>query len=178
LINEIWKDAVGYEGIYEISNTGKVRTKEDKTTFTKRHGIRRWSQRTLKQKVSKDKTCRVSLWKDGKEKTWLVHRLVAFAYLPLVVDKDCVNHMDGNRMNNAVTNLEWCNHTENNNHAFDNKLIKTASEIMLINKETKEEHVFRSMARAGKFLNRNPGTISLYLQKRKKEIDGYEIKLK
>lgn len=62
-----WKDVVGYEGIYEVSDTGEVRTKEGKTTYTERHGVRRWKQRTLKQKVSKDNTCRVSLWKGGKE---------------------------------------------------------------------------------------------------------------
>lgn len=118
-MKEIWKDIVGYEGIYEVSNTGKVRTHKDKTTLSDRHGIRKWKQRELKQKVSKDNSCRVSLWKNKKEQTWLVHRLVALSFIPKIPGKEYINHIDGSRLNNTVENLEWCNHKENNNHAFD-----------------------------------------------------------
>src|SRR5690606_13076082 len=103
-----WKDVPGYEGIYEVSRSGQIRTKEGKTTFSKLHGKRVWRQRILKQKVSKDKCCRVSLWKGGKERTWLVHRLVAKAFIPRVEGKNYINHIDGNRLNNHADNLEWC----------------------------------------------------------------------
>jgi hypothetical protein len=96
----IWKDVVAYVGIYEVSNNGQVRTKEGKTTYTKRHGIRNWKQRVLKQRSGKDNSCRVNLWKDGTEKTFLVHRLVAKSFIPKVIDKDFINHKDGNRLNN------------------------------------------------------------------------------
>lgn len=171
-----WKDVVGYEGSYEVSNNGLVRTKEGKTTYTKHHGNRVWKQRELKQKFSnKDKYYRVDLWKDGKPRTFLVHRLVAEAFIPKVEGKDYVNHIDGKI--NDVSNLEWCNHDENNNHAFDNKLIATAHEIKLINKETKEEFVFRSKSKASLFLNRNVGYISGLLKKNRYEADGYIIKI-
>lgn len=175
MINEIWKDVVGYEGIYEVSNDGNVRTHQNKTTYTERHGVRKWKQRTLKQKVSKDGNHRVSLWNSGKEKTWLVHRLVAFAFIKKVDGKDYVNHIDGSRLNNAAENLEWCNHKENNNHAFDTGLIRTARKITLINKETNEIFHFRSMAKAGEFLNRNHGAISSKIKKGITEVDGYKI---
>ena len=173
--NIIWKEVVGYEGIYEVSNNGEVRTKEGKTTFTKRHGVRKWKQRILKQKIDKENSCRVSLWKDGKEKTWLVHRLVALAFIPMIESKNYINHKDGNRLNNHVYNLEWCNHTENNNHAFDNDLISTGQSIKLVNVKTNEEHVFRSKAKASLFIGKSHGYISAILKKGLKEVNGYKI---
>lgn len=171
---EIWKDVVGYEGIYEVSNLGEIRTHKNKTSFSKRYGVeRKWKQRVLKQKVSKDKCCRVNLWKDGKEKTWLVHRLVAFAFLPLEESKNYVNHKDGNRLNNNIENLEWCDHAENNNHAFDNRLIKTGQEIILLNKVTKETHYFRSKTKASEFLGKYHGFISDQIKKGVNEYNDY-----
>lgn len=67
--NEIWKDVVGYEGIYEVSNYGRVRTHKDKTTYTQRHGIRHWKQRILKEKSRTNRDVRISLWKMVEVKT-------------------------------------------------------------------------------------------------------------
>ena len=172
-----WRDVVGYEGIYEVSDTGLVRTHKNKTTHSNLHGHRNWKQRVLKQKVSKDHNHRVSLYKNKQEKTWLVHRLVAIAFLPKITGKDYVNHIDGNRYNNSVSNLEWCNHTENNNHAFDNGLIATGKSIELVDKNTGEISHFRSMAKAGVFLGRNAGYISSLLCRGKTETDTHFIKL-
>ena len=119
-----WRDIPGYEGIYQASSDGQIRTVDGKVTHSVRHGKRVWKGRVLKQKISKDKSCRVELYKNKKSKTWLVHRLVAITFIPKVYGKDYINHIDGNRLNNSVNNLEWCNYTENNNHAFDNDLMK------------------------------------------------------
>lgn len=170
-----WRDVSGYEGIYEVSNCGQVRTHKNKTTHSDMHGIRRWKQRVLKQKVSKDNTCRVCLYKNKKERTWLVHRLVAKAFIPKVEGKRFINHLDGNRLNNSVENLEWCNHTENNNHAFDNGLIRTAEKVILLNKKTHEPLYFRSKSKASEYLGKNSGYISAELKKGKKEADDYLI---
>lgn len=170
-----WRDVVGYEGIYEVSSAGEVRTKEGKTTYTKKHGVRRWKQRVLKQKTSKDDTCRVSLWKDGKERTWLVHRLVAKAFLPKVQEKKYINHIDGSRLNNHVSNLEWCDHKENNNHAFNNDLIQTGKKIVLVHKETKKAHYFRSRAKADEFLGKYAGYLSAKLVKGDSDLENYLI---
>lgn len=174
-VSEVWKDVVGYEGIYEVSNTGYVRSKEGKTTYTKRKVVRKWQQRELRLKVSKDNTCRVSLWKEGKERTWLVHRLVALAFIPSEEGREYINHMDGNRLNNHVDNLEWCNHTENNNHAFDTGLISTGVKVTLTCKESGKVRSFRSMSKASQFLGLNKGYVSGLLLKGVTEYKNYLI---
>lgn len=170
-----WVDVVGYEGIYEVSRCGNIRTKEGKTTYSKLHGKRKWKQRILKQKVSKDNTCRVSLWKDGKERTWLVHRVVAKAYIPMVKGKDYINHIDGNRQNNCVENLEWCNHKENNNHAFDTGLMTSNKRIVLVSKDENKVYYFRSLAKASLFLGKNEGYLSGMFGREKYELENYYV---
>lgn len=170
-----WKEVVGYEGIYEVSDTGEVRTAKGKKTHSVLHGERVWKQRILKQKVSKDNACRVCLYKDKREKTWLVHRLVAKAFIPKPSGKDFINHIDGNRLNNNVSNLEWCDYLENNNHAFDNDLISTGKKIVLVDKVTKETHFFRSLAKADEFLNVYPGFLSRRFIDGNTDLDNYWV---
>lgn len=160
-MEEIWKDVVGYENIYEVSSFGNVRTHENKTTWTERHGLRHWKQKYLKNKTPNGRDVRVSLWKDGKVKDWLVHRLVAYAFIPNEDEtKNSINHIDGNPKNNHVENLEWCNHYENNNHAFDNGLITTSNKTTLLRLSDNETFEFRSMSKADLFLKRCNGYVS------------------
>lgn len=107
-----------------------------------------------------------------KTKSFLVHRLVAFAFIPEIEGKISINHKDGNPKNNHVDNLEWCNHLENNRHAFENNLIGTQKETTLINHTTKEKHSFRSMAQASFFLGRNQGYIHDCLRKNNRITDA------
>lgn len=172
--NEIWKDVVGYEGIYEVSNYGRVRTHKDKTTYTQRHGIRHWKQRILKEKSRTNRDVRISLWKNGRSKDYLVHRLVAEAFIQNPDKKPTINHIDGNPRNNHVDNLEWATYYENNNHAFDNKLISTSHAVTLVNQETGEKQYFRSLSKASEYLGFCSGYISNRLKQGKK-IKGYDI---
>lgn len=163
-MNEIWKDVVGYEGIYEVSNKGRVRTHKDKVSWSKRYQKwRHWKQRYLKDKTPNGRDVRVALWKDGKPNYYLVHRLVAYAFIPKIEGMNSINHIDGNPKNNSVENLEWCNHERNNNHAFDNGLINTSTKITLLRIEDNKTFNFRSMAKASLFLGRNKGYVSKYL---------------
>lgn len=168
-MTEIWRDVVGYESIYEVSDFGRIRTHENKTTFTKRHGVRKWKQRYLKDKTPNGRDVRVTLWKNGKPKDFLVHRLVGFAFIPLVEGKECINHIDGKPKNNNVNNLEWCTYKENTNHAFENGLNNTNMAVKLTN-HLGIEYEFISMARACKFLGRCHGYISDKLKKGHKEL--------
>ncbi|MDT0722590.1 NUMOD4 motif-containing HNH endonuclease [Staphylococcus haemolyticus] len=163
-MTEIWKDVVGYEGIYEVSNKGRVRTHKDKISWSKRYKKwRYWKQRYLKDKTPNGRDVRVTLWKDGKPNYYLVHRLVAYAFIPKIEGKNCINHIDGNPKNNNVENLEWCNHLENNRHAFETGLMTANMKVKLIN-HLGIEYEFISMSRASKFLGRNHGYVSRQLK--------------
>ena len=170
-----WKDVVGYEGIYEVSDTGLIRSHEDKTTFTKKHGKRKWQQRILKDKTPKGRDSRVSLWKNGESKDFLVHRLVASAFIPKIEGKESINHIDGNPKNNHVSNLEWCDHTGNNNHAFDNHLMTSNDKVILMDKKTEEAIYFRSKAKASEFLGKNKGYLSGRIMSGRYELDRYWV---
>ena len=79
--------------------------------------------RVLKPKIAKTGYQEISIYIDGKPKTWLVHRLVATCYIPNPMNKPFVNHKDGVKTNNCVENLEWVTHQENMEHAKNNRLV-------------------------------------------------------
>ena len=169
-MEEIWKDIPGYEGVYQASNLGRIRTAEGKTTYTKFHGQRKWTQRVLKPKACRDfNACgyRVSLWKDGKHKDFLVARLVCTTWHENLIDtKMTVNHKDGNRLNNHIDNLEWLSLGDNIRHGFEHGLYKQDKTI-LTSVSTGEKFEFRSKSEASKFLRRNPGYLNCLVQNKR-----------
>lgn len=171
---EVWKDVVGYEGIYEVSNIGRVRTVEGKTTHSNLHGVRKWKSRILKEKNPKGRDVRVSLWKDKKDTSFLVHQLVAKAFIENPMDYKSINHLDGDPRNNKVENLEWCDHFINNNHAFDNDLMNCNKRVILRDRSTGDLFEFRSLSKASEFLGKNTRYISGILKK-EKSIPGYDL---
>lgn len=114
------------------------------------------------------------MWKNGKGKDYLAHRLVAEAFIPNPDNKPTVNHIDGNPRNNYVENLEWATYRENNNHAFDNHLMTTAHPVTLVNQVSGEKMYFRSLAKASEYIGFSAGYISNSLKQGKK-IKGYDI---
>lgn len=114
---EIWKPVVGYEGLYEVSNTGKIRSLERITTVGRR-GI----GKELRQYLLPCGYLDVSLSSHGKIKHKRVHRLVADAFCERSDGQDEVNHIDGDKQNNVACNLEWCTKSENMIHAYQNGL--------------------------------------------------------
>lgn len=112
-MEEVWKDVVGYEGLYKVSNTGKV--------YSYFYTLRGIKNRLLKGFVKKSGYTVVSLSKDKKFKTCSVHRLVAQAFIINHSNKPDVNHIDNNRSNNCVSNLEWCTNEENRKHCVVQK---------------------------------------------------------
>lgn len=101
---EIWKDIEGYEGMYQISNLGRVKSLKMK----KEH-----NEYLLKPFKSKNGYLRVSLSKSNKFKQPLIHRLVAIHFLDNPNNYPEVNHKDENKLNNCVDNLEWCDRKYN-----------------------------------------------------------------
>lgn len=109
---EIWKDIAGYEGKYQVSNLGRVRSLQYHNT----KGIRRIGY--LKTAVDNKGYLRCALSKNNKLTTFKVHRLVASAFISNEENLPQINHKDGNKLNNHVKNLEWCNNSQNQLHAY------------------------------------------------------------
>lgn len=112
-MKEIWKDVNEYEGIYQVSNLGNVKSLPHIVSCGRGQTLTK--EKTLKFRNSYGYN-RVHLMKDKKEKNLYVHRLVAEAFIPNPYNLPVVNHIDENRSNNHVENLEWCTHKENVNH--------------------------------------------------------------
>lgn len=123
---EIWKDVTGFEEYYLVSNHGRIKSKDrhvntcgkNKKIFTKR----KIKGKILKLSIDSAGYKRVDLKNavTGIRKNALVHRLVALEFIKNKNNKPCVNHIDGNKINNHFLNLEWCTHKENMHHAFKN----------------------------------------------------------
>lgn len=110
-----WKDIVGYENEYQINQFGEIRTLKDSSKL-KKYDV-------LKPQISKrNGYVYQMLYKNGKEKLLRVHRLVAMVFLPNPNNLPQVNHKDGNKQNNSVDNLEWCEQSDNMKHAYKNGL--------------------------------------------------------
>ena len=176
-MEEIWKDIPNYNG-YQVSNLGKVRT-HNKITHTKIHGDRHWEDRILKYKGETYKTgYRVDLWKNGKPQSMLVARLVAFTFYNEDINNHqlTVDHLDGNRFNNCLSNLELVPLKENISRAFSNGLMP-CKKIKLTNKNNNYDKVFRSMAEASRVMNRSNSYISSKIKKNIFEDNNFKWEL-
>ena len=127
--NEIWKDVKGYEGLYQVSDMGRVKSLE--RTVTRKNGRKQTiRERILKPRTNQDGYLQVTLYNNGnKIKRFLVHRLVCEAFHENTENKPCVNHIDEDKTNNTASNLEWCTYEENNNHGSRNARMAKALSI-------------------------------------------------
>lgn len=115
-MEEIWKDVIGYEGLYQVSNFGRVKSLGNGGSKNSKFS----SERILKQ-LNRNGYFGVCFCKDGKKKIYLVHRLVATAFLPNPDNLPQVNHKDQCKTNNVCSNLEWCDCKYNINYGTHNK---------------------------------------------------------
>lgn len=170
---EIWKDIPEYEGYYQASNLGNIKSLKFQCNFT---GKKYHREKILKQKIDKWKNKRVELWKNGEHKTWLVHRLIGLTFLGKPKEKMTINHKDGNRLNNNIENLEWLTLKDNILHGFKNDLYPQ-KHILLTNKITGETFEIRSMSEAARTIGKNERYISECIQRGKTENNFYKWEL-
>ena len=128
MLVETWKDIPEFRGSYQVSDMGRVRSVDRVVTF-KDGRKRKFKGKVLKPHLSNRGYERLSLSNDGRYNTETVHRLVLETFEPHVNMNDLeVNHMDGNKLNNHLTNLEWVTRYDNMSHAHDTGLINNIGE--------------------------------------------------
>ena len=189
---EEWKDVVGYEGLYQVSNTGKVRSIDRMLTY--RNGVVVFAKGkelyfTATKPTKRHPNIRysVQLWKDNRARLFSVHRLVAIAFIPNPEGKPTVNHIDGNPMNNNVENLEWATYSENEKHAYRMGLVKpnpcmfpkNSTKVRAYNPDTKDEIICGSASELARILGVNHTRTSycakLSREGRKTKVKGYFV---
>lgn len=131
-VDEIWMPIVGYEGLYEVSNLGNVKT------LARKHRYGMKTDRILIPAVGTSGYYHVALTKDGVMKTIRVHRIVALSFIPNPEGLEFVNHKDCVKTNNVVDNLEWCDRSHNMTHAYDNNRMKMDTKYKLTSLTAKQ----------------------------------------
>jgi hypothetical protein len=129
---EIWKDAKGFEGYYEVSNMGVIRRKLTQTIY-KDGRVANFSETILKPSLNKKGYKKVYLSMKSKKYTKTVHRIVAETFIDNPENKATVNHINLNKEDNRVENLEWLTNKENMQHAFLNGVYKERDKTTIKN---------------------------------------------
>lgn len=116
---EIWRDIKNYEGLYQVSNLGNIK----RTIFINNY-VKKEKEKMLKTQKHTNGYETITLTKNGKQKQYLVHRIVAETFLYKENGKTEVNHINGNKKDNRLNNLEWVTKGENLKHAYNHSLRK------------------------------------------------------
>lgn len=111
---ELWKDIPNYEGLYQVSNLGNVKS----------------LKKELKKRQHRNGYLCVVLYKNKKAKEILIHRLVAMTFLNNKNNYECINHINGIKTDNRADNLEWCTYSHNTKEAYRNGLLKANYEVL------------------------------------------------
>lgn len=151
-MQEVWKDIKGYENLYKVSNLGNI------------YSVKR--NRYLKNKLTKSGYCYVFLCKKGKIKKFLIHRLVAFHFLKNPNNLPTINHIDENKTNNCVNNLEYMTHKDNVRYSQAKKVYQYDKSLKLIK-------LWDSVMDIERDLNIKSGNISNCCNHRRKTTKGY-----
>lgn len=113
-----WYQVPGYEGLYEFSMPNKIKSLE-RTIGHRFGGQRKYKGCMVVPLKDGHGYLRVIIAKDGVKRYFSLHRMIAMIFIPNPENKPCVNHINGNVLDNSIENLEWVTHSENNQHAFD-----------------------------------------------------------
>lgn len=183
-MKEEWKPVIGYEGLYEVSNMGRVKSLKRAVWYNNGY-YKTVPEKILKAWKNKDGYLQVGLHKDGKSKLYYVHRLAAEVFLDNPQNLPVINHRDENKSNNVVSNLEWCSVFYNNTYKdrakkagkkTSEKLInntKLSKAVFGINKVSGLILEFPSAREAGRVLGINQSHITKCCKGKYKSIGGF-----
>lgn len=191
-MEEIWRDVPDFEGLYEISNLGRVKSKaRNIRTFLKYN----YHNHPIKERILKIGTTKgyasVGLCKDGKMYNKALHRLLAKAFIPNPNNYPIINHKDGNKLNNRLDNLEWCTYKHNTQEAYRLGLnnisekhieavrelgFKSGKKVAQMDLEGNIIKTYDSGRQASLELGISQGDISLVCNGRRNYVKGYKWK--
>ena len=179
--SEIWKDVVGYEGLYQVSNLGRVKSYAHLVNC--RGGGKRIQPSKMLTCCFDGKYYHVTLFKNNVRKVCLVHRLVASAFVDNPLCKQQINHIDGNKKNNVASNLEWVTQRENIKHAYRIGLNTphdggTSKPILAYDTNGNFVREYKSTNEAARLLNVSTGNIWSVLSGKRNRIKGLVFKYK
>ena len=138
-MKEVWKDIKDYEGLYQVSNLGRIKS-VDRIIKRKKNGDYFQKGRILNLQIAKNGYYICKLSYQNKKPSKNVHKLVAEAFISNPNNYPCINHKDENKLNNNVNNLEWCTCKYNNNYGTKKERISNALKGRKVSEETKEKH--------------------------------------
>lgn len=161
LIEEIWKDIKNFEGYYQVSNLGNVRSLDRIVNSSNGNTQKIKGKLMIILYNKRVNIYEIHLRKNNKRKCFKIHRLVAeaFVYNDDPINKTSVNHIDGDRSNNCADNLEWVTYSENLEHAYDNlhrpvnRPKCTKRRCVSINKNTGHRTIYKSIESASRGTN-------------------------
>ena len=173
---EKWADIEGYEGLYQVSNTGKIKSLG---RMRSNHSKKQWVEEKIKKPRKDPQGYHMTdLYKENKAETVRIHRIVALAFIPNPENKPTVNHIDGNRDNNTVKNLEWATFAEQNTHFYEKglksvenikKTIKAMNKANSVSVECiTDNKVFESQSEAARYYGIDPSSISMVINGKRK----------
>ena len=165
MTKEYWKDIKGFEGLYKVSTWGRVKS------------LKYNREKILKPSKDKDGYLHVVLYKNGKIKGYKIHRLVIETFMGKTLDKDYyfVNHIDEDKTNNKLENLQYCTHKYNINYGTHNERMGKAhsKSVIGINKINGYITEFSSLSEAERFTGINQGNITKCCQGKLKSAGNY-----
>ena len=166
--NEVWKDVSGYEGMYEVSNLGRVKS------------LKQGKERILKPKTEKCGHLHVGLYKNGEQKKYYVHRLVAQVFLSNPQNLPMINHKDDNPSNNQVENLEFCTAKYNSNYGTrtQRQAEKLSKPVIQFTKDGEFVREWKSATDVQRNLGYNNGHISECCNRKRKSAYSFIWKYK
>lgn len=172
-MTEIWKDIAGYEGLYQVSNLGRIRNNSFVLKPSTQLGYNY-----------------VGLWKDNKCKRFRVHRLVAQAFIPNPLNLPQINHKDEDKTNNCIDNLEWCTQKYNNSYGTKTKkqlqtykehnTSNAEKEVVMLSLGGEIVNVYKSLSEASRQTGLSLGNLSEVCNKKphRLTLGGYKWEFK